>query len=1017
LLPFNITCMRNRMLTVVLLAMTLSGTAQYTKIVADEQAAYKKAKELYTNGQYSLAYPIFKELQNSIRTTDRANQLVATQDIDYYATVCGLWQNDTNAVFAAQQFIDLEANNPRSQMMNFHLAEYQFRNQRFTDALPLYEAASIANLSNREIADMKFHQGYCYFSSNQLAQAKPLFNSIRQIESDPNYLDANYYYGFIAYADREYPTALKCFKLVETHAEYSKVVPFYITEIYYFTGQKEKALQYAEQTLKSGWGYYDLEMRQLIGHAYFEKKEFSKALPFLEKYVNESKKVRREDVYELSYCYYQEKRWPKAIEGFKQLSTGQDSLSQNSMYLLGDAYLKVNQKANARNAFAFCAANSSNEAQREVSQFNYGKLSYELGYTDAALNELKNFINQYPASTYNREAKELLVDVLTKTSNFREAQQMIESLDKPSENTQKLYPRILYGRATEMINDQDLNSADALLNKILADKYNAPVLALTNFWKGEIAYKKDNIDESVNYLSKYMDAPVTNGEVNPQNARYTLGYAFLRRENYNRSLGYFESISKNAANSRNTLEQDAWIRTADCYFMNREFNKAKTLYDHAINNSWPSSDYATYQKAMVTGVTSNAEKINLLKRIERQYPTSNLISDANMEIAATYMGDEKFREAIPFLNTVLTAPGDISTKPKALLNLGICYNNMNNDNEALNQFKKLVSGYPNSPEADDALDNIEKIYIEAGKAGDYADFMRSVGKPISVSREDSLTYSTAERLYNSNDANGALSAFGNYLQKFPDGAYTLNALYYRSDIYNTRKDYNNAVTGFEAIADKGSSRFAEKSAFLAARINYFELKNYAKAENYFGILKNVAASQENKLEAMRGLLRCQYYQKKYTEAVANANDLVAQKNASADDKAMANLVLGRSAQNQTNYSEAIARYKNVVAVNKAAFAAEARYEIANCWFLQNKLPDAEKAAFEVVNKSGSYEEWLTKAYILLGDIYWKLKDYFNAKATFQSVVENTRVLELKQDAQGKLDKVIEEEKANSKIGN
>ena len=37
------------------------------------------------------------------------------------------------------------------------------------------------------------------------------------------------------------------------------------------------------------------EMKQLIGHAYFEKQEFAKALPYLEGYVNQTEKVRRED--------------------------------------------------------------------------------------------------------------------------------------------------------------------------------------------------------------------------------------------------------------------------------------------------------------------------------------------------------------------------------------------------------------------------------------------------------------------------------------------------------------------------------------------------------------------------------------------------------------------------------------------------------------------------------------------------------------------------------------------------
>jgi len=142
----------------------------------------------------------------------------------------------------------------------------------------------------------------------------------------------------------------------------------------------------------------------LIGHAYFEKKDYAKALPYLEDYVSRSKKVRREDLYELSYCYYQNNKLAKAIDGFKQLSGKDDSLSQHAMYLLGDAYLKTGQKSNARNAFLFCSSNSSHAEQKEISKYQYSKLSYELGYQDEALNSLSTFLADYPNSTYNAEA-------------------------------------------------------------------------------------------------------------------------------------------------------------------------------------------------------------------------------------------------------------------------------------------------------------------------------------------------------------------------------------------------------------------------------------------------------------------------------------------------------------------------------------------------------------------------------------------------------------------------------------
>lgn len=81
------------------------------------------------------------------------------------------------------------------------------------------------------------------------------------------------------------------------------------------------------------------------------------------------------------------------------------------------------------------------------------------------------------------------------------------------------------------------------------------------------------------------------------------------------------------------------------------------------------------------------------------------------------------------------------------------------------------------------------------------------------------------------------------------------------------------------------------------------------------------------------------------------------------------------------------------------------------------MKDAEKAAMETINKSGSYDYWITKAYILIGEIYFKEKDYFNAKATLQSVVENTLNPELKAEAQAKLNEVIAEESKSSKLNN
>lgn len=990
--------------------------AQQTKFFDDPQASYKQAKDFFQNEYYSLAYPIFKELQSSFRETDRSNNAIEYQDVKYYYIVCALEQNDGGVIDAAKEYIGLENNAARGGMISFHLAEYYFRKKDYTEAASLYSQADIDNLSNREIADLKFHQGYCYFVQKQFDKALPLFDAIRQLKSDPNNTDANYYYGFICFYQKKYGEALTAFKVVEDNPAYDKVVPYYIANIYLLQGQKDRAVEYAEARLKKGNQYYELELKQLVGHGYYEKQDFTKALPYLEQYINQSKTISREDLYELSYCYYQTQNWNKAIAGFKQLGGKEDSLAQNSMYLLGDAYLRTGQKANARNAFLFCSANSSNALQKEISQFNYAKLSFELGYQDIALTQLQDFGSQYPASTYNKEAKELLVSVLANTNNYKDALSLIDSLDHPSENARRLYPRILYGRATEMANDGMLLGANELLDKALKNPYNASVLPYINFWKAEIAYRLDKIDDAIRYYLEYLKSGNSNGEVNPVNARYNLGYCYLKKENYRQAQGFFEQVIRNPSINSTALEQDAYIRNADCYYMNRDFKTALIMYNKAVDLSWPSSDYATFQKAMIAGVNNGKEKITLLNSINRKYPASNLLPDANMEIAGTYLAGEQYKDALPYLKNVIHADGGDALKPKAYLRSGIAWYNLNNNKEALNQYDSLIRQFPNSPEAQDGLENARQIYVEEGRSGEYVSFARSMGVEVSASQEDQLAYSEAEVQFNNGSFAVAVQKFENYLAKFPNGKYALEANYYKSEIYSSSKNWPKAVGGYEAVADRVPNKFGEKSLLQAARINFFELKNYADAEKYFSKLKDFSASQENKMEAMRGLLRSEYQLEKWQDAGQNARDLLTQKGVSTDDKVLANMAIAKSYQVGGQCETALQYFRTAASLSKSAYAAEARYEIANCLFGQSLLKDAEKASFEVIHKSGSYELWVTKAYILLGDIYFAEKDYFNAKATYQSIIENAKIEDLRQQAQQKLEKVTAEEKKGSKIG-
>lgn len=995
-------------------SVCLAGYAQYTKANDDPDADFKLAKEFYLKQEFSLAYPLFKTLA----IENKASSLPVTVQTEskYYSIVCGLELKDETAEHAAIEFIDLEHDEPRVEMMSYHLAEYYYYKKNFADAVAYYEKVTMDNLSNSEIANMKFHLGYCYFTMQRFNDAKPLFDAIRQIKSDPDYIDANYYYGFIALRDKNYQEALNAFKITEDKPSYRNIVPYYEIEIYYYQGDKDKALALGEKSLQGGNQFYDLQMKQLVGHIYFEKKNFTKALPYIEAYVSQTEKVSREDLYELSYCYYQTRQYRKAVDGFKELGGKQDSLAQNSMYLLADSYLELGQKPSARSAFLFCALNSSNAGQKEISKFNYGKLSYELGYTDIALTELKGFLSAYPRSQYAGEARELLVTVLANTNNYKEALSLVSSMNPPAESVKQVYPKILYGRAVELVNDQQLLQADDLLNTIVTLPYNENYLPFVNFWKGEIAYRQDEYDSAVYYITNYLRTPVVYGEVNPVNAKYTLGYSLMREQDFANALRNFEQITTSVTPASKPIEQDAYARSADCYFMEKNYSKAIRMYDNIISNNLKGADYALYQKAVIAGgMGQYSQKVSLLQSLSLKYPSSTLLSDANMEIANTYLASENYDAAIPALNAVLKNKNASSQAPQAYLKLGIAYFNQHDNTNALNNFKKLISTFPNAEESDEAVNYVRNIFIDNQRPDDFVAFMRQSGKDVSNSEADSLTYIAAQLAYNNKSYDNALKGFAGYLQKFPNGEYAVDANYLSGEIYYARKDFKNALTYYDAVAAKSPNKYAEVSVLQAARICYFELKDYNRAEQYFSQLKQIAVSDENKLESMRGLLRCQYKLAQWGDAVPNAEELLQQKGIATDDKMMANMVIAKNYQSNNQLFESMAAYKTVVELGKSEYAAEARYQVAVILFGQGKLPEAEKAAFEVINKAGSYDLWITKAYILLGDIYYKEQDYFNAEATLKSVVDNATIPELQAEAQKKLDVVVAEKNKNSKI--
>ena len=997
--------LRNRIVNLVFFWMLVFNSyGQYTQNTNPLDPVFQKGinalhqKDTLSAFQYIQTAYYLKPTQENIK-----------EDIHYYYAYLSLILQKPAAENLANSFLRSSNNKIYNARMNFFLGDYYVKKQNTQDALNAFDKVNIADLNNEELITMKYLQGYLYFKLGNWDKASNLLNSVRQIKKSVYYTDANYYAGFIALQKKDFILALSCFEIASNNEAYASLTPFYISQLYYFNGDIDAAMANCEKALQTEGQYYNLQLQQLMGHLLFEKKQYQKAVPYLAKYVAAQEIVEVQDLYQLSFCYFQDQQWEKSIEGFKKLANVEDSLGQNSMYLLGTAYLKVNDKNGAKNAFMLCASKSINLAQKEISLFNYGKLLVELKEYSLAVTVLDKFIENYPQSIYFVESKSLWISALAYTNNFKQALEAYQLIENPSLELLKIYPAILYGLSCNHINDGEVEKAFSLLNQLSNAPYNANYLSATHFWLGEINYKMGKITDAIVYLQKYMLDPVSVGEVNPSNARYILGYCFLKTGAYPKALLQFKEISVlNAAIELDRYQQDAYVRVADCQMMLKKMNEALATYQHVIDLSWSYADYAFLQKATILGgIGKVSEKIKMLVNYESNYPSSTYINDARMELADTYVSQEKFQDAIAPLSKITLDKSATQFYPQAFYKLGIVYFNLDKNQMALSTFKDLYASYPNATESENAIEYIRNIFIEDQTPELYVQFMNDYGHPLTTNEQDSLIFRAAILKYEQKRYTESATGFTTYLQKFPNGIHNLEASNLIAEIAYSKQNYDTALLYFSTIADRAPNAYAERAALIAARLNYFNFQRYDLAEKYFTILLQIATQKENITEANKGLLRCQYKAEKWMDVNTIAQQILEEKNSAMDDIEMANMIIYHQKLIAGDTNAAIQIINKVIKTGSSVISAEAHFQLANIYLLQNKLSLAEKTAFDIIKKQASYEYWVTKTYILLGDIYVAQKDNFNAIATYKSVVDNATIDPLKIVAAQKLKELTE----------
>ena len=378
-----------------------------------------------------------------------------------------------------------------------------------------------------------------------------------------------------------------------------------------------------------------------------------------------------------------------------------------------------------------------------------------------------------------------------------------------------------------------------------------------------------------------------------------------------------------------------------------------------------------------------------MDRLIREYPESQYVDDALFEKGRSYVLLENSSAAAQSFEKLISEFPQSSLARKAGIQLGLLYYNDNQPEKALTAYKQVINNYPGSEEAKVALQDLKSVYIDLNDINAYANYVNSLGGNIrlEVGEQDSLTYIAAEKLFMRGDNAGARRSLVNYLQTFPDGAFSSNANFYLGSIAFSQKEYDEALQRFKAVIASGDTKYMEESVARSAEIEYLN-KDYAAALESFKRLQIVAESPENKQASRLGVMRCALQTGQQKEALLAAEDLLKTAKLSPEIESEARYVRAKAYIDQKQANKALADLKVLSQDTRTAHGAEAKYLLAQLYYDNKDDKNAEKVLMNFIENGTPHQYWLARGFILLADIYIRQGDDFQARQYLTSLQNN-----------------------------
>jgi tetratricopeptide (TPR) repeat protein len=979
-------------------------SAQNTLTITEPEAHFRNGLEYYEKSNYVAARQEFGEFLNT------HNKLLSTSDYnkvtaEYYVAVTGLYLNYPEAEVQVDRFVKNHAEHPKARQVYSDLGRYYYNSGNFEKAITYLEKAVEAPSSGTTKSESMYQLAMSYYNTKQPDLALPLFNQVKMDASFANAADASFYAGVINYQKNNFEVALEDFRRVEEHP-YKSEAPNWIISSLYQLKQFDQLTQYGEKILGQQRGSTKLDDVALyVAEVYYEKGDYAAAVKAYDRY----KRMRPGNMppavaLHYGHSQFRNNSYEGAIATLKPVSSGKDSVSQYSSYLLGISYLKTNGLSNALTSFGNAAGLDHNMVVKEEASYNHAKVQLETGNNSEAVKEFTSFLTKFPDSKHKEEATELIAEGYASSSNSQGAIKYIEGLSNRNAKINGTYQRLTFNQGVTDFNQERFDQAIVMFDKSLKVPVDPEIYNSASFYKAESVYGLKRVDEAAALYSQISKNPKAG--IYARKSLYALGYIYYNQKKYSQALPYFKEFTSNVEGMDAQMIEDAHSRLADCYLAAKNYNEAIRTYEQVSAKGKVDKDYAMFQKGRAyVYMNREAEARKQFETLINQYSQSRYLDDAYFQMADIDFQNQSYSAAVKGFTRMVNQQPQSPMIPAALLRRAQSYYNLQVYEQAIVDFRKILTEHPESPSASSALEGIQESYTAVGRPEEFTQVLGVVRKnnPGNEKLEE-VEFDNVRNLYYAEKYENAIQALKAFQTSYPASKHKYDANYFIASSYDKLGQVNEALQAYSQVVQDNKSTFVAASAQRSAELEIAR-GNFNNAVTNFRVLLRNSESKKEQAQAWIGLMDTYYTLKSYDSTLYYAKEVINAGNVIPGGLGKAQLYLGKVPYEKGDLTKAAEEFRKVYKSSKDEFGAEASYWAAMILYKEKKYKEAEAAIIEMGKAFEGFDYWRARSFILLADVYAGMNEMGQAKATLNSIIENSDDKEAVELAKEKLTQI------------